>query len=474
MRQSIDPGRNLPEGIVKEHRLPRVGQVFSGSQRRRIRFALVGPSPILLIALPERRRLMAYPSVSVLVLTQFFPPEGGAAQNRLGALVRELSAAGAKVTIITAMPNYPTRRVFDGYRGRFFLREQYGAATVLRSWSWVHTRRSIVLRGLSFVSFGLSSLIVGVVYTRGIDIVLWESPPLPLGLTAWLLAKLRRAALVTNVSDLWTESLLDLQMLKPGLLSRLFERIERFLYRASRLVSGQTRYILSSVEKACPTARACFWPNGADLQNGTAAVSTAADISKRARPERFVVGYAGLMGHSQGLETVIAVAKVLRDESVQFVFVGDGPERIPLIEAAAKLNLNNILWKPQVPHRDMPEVWRSFDCALVCLRGGKVFRGAVPSKLYEAMGAGLPILLAIEGEAEAIVRDVDCGIVVKPDAPEDWARAIRHLRGSESERLRLGGNGRRAAAEKYDRAVLTRQYAEAVLALVKGGSGSTA
>lgn len=417
---------------------------------------------------------MAQRPVSVLVLTQFFPPETGAAQNRLGALVHELGASGARVTVLTAMPNYPTRRVFDSYRGKFLVREKYGAASVLRSWIWIHTHRSIMLRGLGFITFGLSSLIIGVFYTRGIDIVLWESPPLSLGLTAWLLAKFRGAVLVTNVSDLWTESLLDLQMIKPGLLSRAFERIERFLYRSSRLVSGQTKYIISSIDRVCPAVRTCYWPNGADLASGRASIESERVLPTNPRRAEFVVGYAGLMGHSQGLGTVLEVARILRSESVQFVFVGDGPDRITLVDAAAKLRLDNVLWKPQVPHREMPEVWRSFDCALVCLREGKVFRGAVPSKLYEAMGAGLPILLAIEGEAEAIVREADCGIVVKPGAPEDWARAIIRLRSSEDEGRRLGGNGRRAVEERFNRAVLTKRYAASVLATVERGPDSTA
>lgn len=418
---------------------------------------------------------MATHPVSVLVLTQFFPPETGAAQNRLGALVHELGASGARVTVLTAMPNYPTRRIFDGYRGKFLVREKHGAATVLRSWIWVHAHRSIMLRGLSFVSFGLSSLLIGMMYTRKIDIILWESPPLSLGLTAWLLAKLRGAALVTNISDLWTESLLDLQMIKPGLLSRAFERIERFLYRASRLVSGQTKYIISSIERVCPAVPTCYWPNGADIPSRTAlALAEPANGNPTSSDHtEFVVGYAGLLGHSQGLETVLEVARMLQSEPVQFVFVGDGPDRAPLLEAAAKRGLVNIAWRPQVSHHEMPEVWKSFDCALVCLRKGKVFYGAVPSKLYEAMGAGLPILLAIEGEAEAIVREADCGIAVKPDSPEDWARAIRRLRNSEDERRRLGGNGRRAVEEKFNRAILTKQYAASVLATVERGPDST-
>jgi glycosyltransferase involved in cell wall biosynthesis len=111
----------------------------------------------------------------------------------------------------------------------------------------------------------------------------------------------------------------------------------------------------------------------------------------------------------------------------------------------------------------MPGIWRGFDCALVCLRRGRVFRGAVPSKLYEAMGAGLPVLLAIEGEAAEIVREADCGVVVKSEEPTELAAAIRSLRGSVEERRRLGDNGRRAATGRFNRSKLTRPFAESLL-----------
>jgi len=420
---------------------------------------------ILAISLQLGHIAMVQRPVSVLLLTQYFPPETGAAQNRLAGLVRELTDLGAKVTVLTAMPNYPTGKVFENYRGRWFVRERHGSADVIRTWIWAHRRRSILMRGLSFLSFCLSALLVGIVNVRSADILIWESPPLPLGLTAWILAKVRGAQLVTNVSDLWTESLLDLGLVRPGLLSGGFARLERFLYRSSSLVSGQTRHIVAVIGQECPSIPTYHWPNGADLPPpGTMEMT-----DENPRPEwnldrhDFVVGYAGLIGHNQGLEIVVKTAQLLRDESVTFVLVGDGPEREALLGHVREHRLPNIIWRPPVPHDEMPGIWRGFDCALVCLRRGRVFRGAVPSKLYEAMGAGLPVLLAIEGEAAEIVREADCGVVVKSEEPTELAAAIRSLRGSVEERRRLGDNGRRAATGRFNRSKLTRQFAESLL-----------
>jgi glycosyltransferase involved in cell wall biosynthesis len=423
------------------------------------RASILAVSPPLGQVAMEKRR------ASVLLLTQFFPPETGAAQNRLACLVEHLTAAGAHVTVLTAMPNYPAGRVFAGFRGRWFVRERHGSADVIRTWIWCPRRRSVFWRGLGFLSFACSALLTGLTRIRRFDILVWESPPLPLGITAWLLTRLRRARLVTNVSDLWTQSLLDLGIIREGIVAKTFARLERFLYRSSSLVSGQTRHIVAVIGQVCPSIPTYHWPNGADLPPpGTIEMT-----DENPRPEwstdrhDFVVGYAGLIGHSQGLEIVVETAQLLRDESVTFVLVGDGPERESLLGHVREHRLPNIIWRPPVPHDEMPGIWRGFDCALVCLRRGRAFRGAVPSKLYEAMGAGLPVLLAIEGEAAEIVREADCGVVVKSEEPTALAAAIRSLRGSVEERRRLGDNGRRAATGRFNRSKLTRQFAESLL-----------
>ena len=386
-----------------------------------------------------------------MVLTQYYPPEIGAAPNRLSALVRGLTDAGHAVTVLTAMPNYPMGRYYPGYGG-LFRRENHNGSAVVRTFIYPTQSAGIVKRLLCYFTFVFSSVVLGGWFLEKPDYILTESPPLFLGLSGFLLSRWKRARWIFNVSDLWPESAVCLGVLKPGLALRLSESLEAFCYRRAWLVSGQSSEIVQNIKKRFPSVPAFYLPNGVDTQRFRPDCGTPETRARLRSEPGCVVLYAGLHGLAQGLEQIIAVATQLRDNTaITFVFLGDGPVKGALISEAAARGLNNVKFLDPVPQDQMPALIAAADIVLVPLKTH--VPGAVPSKLYEAMSSGRALIVIASGEAADIVSRDRVGVVVAPGDTEGLKRSLLELAHNSSYREELGAEARRTATTQYDRSV---------------------
>jgi glycosyltransferase involved in cell wall biosynthesis len=386
--------------------------------------------------------------VRIGILTQYYPPEIGAPQARLSNLAGHLVDRGHEVHVLTAMPNYPQGRVYPGYGG-LFRREDRGGVSIIRSYVYPATGLG-GRRLVNYFSFVLSSALVGTFAIPRLDYLITESPPLFLGISGYLLSRLKRARWIFNVSDLWLESAVQLGALREGLVFRTARALENFCYRNAWCVSGQSREILSEIGQQQPQVRMYH------LSNGVATESFGPDLASDETRDQLAPGkatiavYAGLHGYAQGLENVLEAAALLRDvDSLSIVLIGDGPEKQALMERARSERLDNVRFLDAAPRERMPSFLSSADIALVPLKE-RLF-GAVPSKLYEAMGAGLPVVLMTGGEAETIVRESGAGVVVPPGDVPALASAIRRLAEDPEERRAMGARGRDAALTRFDR-----------------------
>jgi glycosyltransferase involved in cell wall biosynthesis len=399
--------------------------------------------------------------VKVGILTQYYPPEMGAAQARLSELARRLRERGHDVVVLTAMPSYPTGKVFDGYRG-VFRRERHDGVKVMRTWSWPTLSTRVVPRTLSYLSFTITSALVGAILLPRLDVLVIESPPLPLGLSGVLLSRLRRARLVVNVSDLWPESAVHLGVLRDqGRATRLAYKLERFCYRHAWRVSGQSHEIRESIERRYPGTRTIELAGGVDT---TLFDPARRDDALRARlfGERPVVAvYAGLHGIAQGLDQLLDAANRLRArDDLTIAFVGDGALKSELVHRAGRLGLDNVRFVDVQPRETMPAVLASADIALVPLRTH--LPGAVPSKLYEAMASGVPVVLVADGEPAGILAAAGAGIAAAPGDVPAIAAAIDRLADDAAERRRLGAAGREAAVARHDRRAACDRFIDAL------------
>ena len=389
--------------------------------------------------------------MKIVLHTQYYPPEIGAPQTRLAVLAQAFVERGHEVTVLTAMPNYPRGQIYSGYGGLHCC-EVIEGVKVLRSFIYPTKSVGFVRRMGNYLSFVASSGVVGAAVLPRADVLITESPPLFLGLSGWLLSRLKRARWVFNVSDLWPESAVRLGVIRPGLGLRLAERLEAFSYQHAWLVTGQSREILSDIAARFPDVPTFHLSNGVETSRFRPDLR-----SDRLRAELLdgltsscVAIYAGLHGIAQGLEQVLEAAAKLRETSeLAIVFVGDGPEKGRLIRQANGLGLKNVRFLDPRPREAMPALMASADIALVPL--GTRLPGAVPSKLYEAMGSGLPVVLAADGEAARIVNETGAGLAVRPGDSDGLAGALSSLAADSEMRHRMGRDGRAAVEARFDR-----------------------
>lgn len=288
------------------------------------------------------------------------------------------------------------------------------------------------------------------------DLIWVESPPLFIGLAARWLSRRWRRPYVFNVSDLWPESAVQLGIIGPGPVARLAEALELSLYRHAAGVTGQTEDIVASVRRRAPDVRVEHIGNGVDpTRFGPERADDAARELLGREPGPIFL-YAGLLGYAQGLDQILDVASRLpADVPVRFVLVGDGPRRRELEDRVAAEGLWRVRILPPVARDRVPALLAASDVAVVSL--GPEIANAVPSKLYEGMAAGLPLLLIAEGEAVRRVEEAEAGLAARPGDLEAIRAHVEALARDESLRRRLGAAGRRAAEGVYDRATIARR-----------------
>ena len=411
--------------------------------------------------------------MKVLLITQYFPPETGAVQNRLSDLAEKLASSGHSVTVLTAMPNYPTGKIFKEYRRRWLSEEDFGRVKVIRTWILATTSRGFVARLTNYASFTLASVIAALMKVRSQDIVVTESPPLFLGLSGLFISWLWRAKFVFNVSDLWPQSAVDLGILRNKSLILFSSAMEEFTYRHADLIMGQTQGIVTNIRSRVPT-EVVLYTNGFDS-------SASLENLERERIRQtfgfgcstFIAGYAGLHGLAQALDSVLNAAEKLIDhKDIAFVFFGDGPAKATLQKAARERSLQNVHFFAPEPNQRMREILSAWDVSLVPLKRLELFKGALPSKLFESMGMGIPVVLAATGEAQALVEKAEGGICVPPEDPAALANAILFLRDHPGSCRGMGQNARKFIAAHYDRRAIAVRVEEAFLRLLKTASGT--
>ena len=390
----------------------------------------------------------------ILFLTQYYPPETGAPQNRLHELAVRLRSEGAQVEVLTAMPNYPRMEIFPDYRGKKFMRETIEGVPVYRSWIFVRKSPSTFLRLINYFSFVVSSYLIGRRHLPKYDYLLFESPPLFLGMSARALARAKGAKLIMNVSDLWPESAEKLGLVSNRQALNAAKRLEENLYRRSALITGQTQGIVADISRRFPDKRVEWLPNGVDTtyyrpEN----VATGTRDKMGYQPDDFLVLYAGIVGHAQALEVAVHAADKLRDlPRVKFLIVGAGPEKEKLQALKETLRVDNLQFFDPVTKTEMPELWRAADAALVPLRDIPLFQGAIPSKIFEAQAMEVPLLLGVKGEAyDLFITRGGGGLAFRPEDADDLAAQVRKLVENPDLAISLGQAGRRFVSENFDR-----------------------
>lgn len=363
--------------------------------------------------------------MKILFFTENFPPETNAAATRVYERAVYWAKWGHEVTVITCQPNFPYGKLFDGFQNAYAVGSMSNIK-VVRVKTFIAANRGIISRVLDFLSFMVMGYLAARKETTP-DVVVSTSPQFFAAVAAWWFAKRRGLKYVFELGDLWPASIAAVGAMKPNLGLRLIEKLELKMYRDADAVVALTKSFKDNlISRHIPAEKIAVVINGVDLwrygpRPKNQDLASVADLPKNA----FVIGYVGTHGMAHALDNVLSAASKLQDHSdIIFLFVGAGAERAALMARALTENLTNVRFMPPQPKDAMPEVWSLCDVALVHLKDSDVFAGVIPSKIFEAMSMGLPILFAgPAGEASHIIEASEAGLVVAAENPDDLAKA---------------------------------------------------
>ena len=389
----------------------------------------------------------------ILFLTDNFIPEGNAPASRTYEHAKVWVKNGAKVTVLTCTPNFPDGKVFSGYKNNWLFKEEIDGIKIWRVKTYISENKGFMKRIIDFISFMISSFIFGL-FVKKVDVIVGTSPQFFTMISAWALSKLKKARFIFELRDIWPASIYAVGVMKKNRLIRFLETIEIFLYHQADMIISVTHSFRNELKmRGIDPSKIYIIENGVDLSKFYPLESKDKNfIEKYNLNGKFVVGYIGTHGLAHGLDNVLEAAKQLQKyENIKIVLVGGGADRLRIEKLAISKNLHNVIMIKSQPKDQMPNLWSICDISLVHLKNAELFKTVIPSKIFESMAMGIPILYsAPEGEAANIIFDNKLGIVTKPENPKCLAESILNLQSDETKLLIYSENCLRTA-KKYNR-----------------------
>jgi len=398
----------------------------------------------------------------VLLIHQAFAAIDEPGGTRHYELARYLAGRGHQVTVITSPLSYLT-----GVARTTSSQADVSGLTILSTYTYPALHRSFAHRLISFVSFMLSSF-TAAFRLEGVDLVWGTSPPIFQGLTAWAVARLKRAPFLFEVRDLWPAFAISVGVLRQPVLIKASEWLERFLYSHADLLLVNSPGFISHVKER-GASRVELVPNGADPAMFDP-YATGCDFRRDHNLEgKFVVLYAGAHGMSNDLNVVLKAAALLPPASqIAVVLLGDGKEKPSLVLQAAELGLNNVLFIPPVPKQEMAQALAAADACLAILKPVEMYKTVYPNKVFDYMAAGRPVILAIDGVIREVVETAGAGIFVPPGDAQALAAAILEFASKPEMRKAMGLRGRQAVEANFSRIALAHRLEEILEDLTPG------
>lgn len=389
----------------------------------------------------------------ILFLTDNFPPEGNAPASRTFEHARVWVELGNKVTVITCAPNFPEGKVFEGYSNDWINRETMEGIDVVRVKTYITANEGFVKRILDFMSFMVTGFCAGL-FVKKPDIVVATSPQFFTAVSGWAVSAFKRKPFVFELRDVWPASITAVGAMKKSLVIRLLEKLEMFLYRcADKIIAVGDGYKNEIIERGVPADKISVVLNGVDSNIYKPQSQKAKDYAEQyGLTGKFVVGYVGTHGMAHALDKVLDAAELLKgNDSIRILLAGGGAAKPALEARIARENLNNVICIPRQPKERMPDLWSLCDLSLVSLKDTDLFATVIPSKIFESMGMGLPIIIsAPDGESTKIVVQNESGLAIPPENPKELAKAISHL-AKDDELIAQLADKALTAATRYSR-----------------------
>lgn len=406
----------------------------------------------------------------ILFLTDNFPPEVNAPASRTFEHCRRWAARGHRITVVTCAPNFPFGRVIGGYRNKLWQSEEMDGIRVIRVWTFIARNEGFAKRIVDYLSFMVMGFLAAL-FVRKPDIIIGTSPQFFTACAAFGVSLVKRRPWVFELRDLWPESIRAVGAMKEGRILRALERLELFLYRRADAIVAVTNAFKRRLEaQGIDGGKIHVVTNGVDTGRFSHRPKDAELAAELGLTDSFVAGYIGTHGMAHGLDTILDAAALLktRDEGkdVRILMLGDGAQRAAIERRAAAEGIDNVVFVPSVPKEQVARYWSLLDVSIIHLKRNDTFKTVIPSKMFECMAMGLPVLHGIEGESADLIEQNACGLLFEPENFNELAEHIVALKADPARRetLRHGGL---AAAPRYDRNALADMMLDHLVATVR-------
>ncbi|QOL24421.1 glycosyltransferase family 4 protein [Thalassotalea sp. LPB0316] len=405
----------------------------------------------------------------ILFFTDNFPPESNAPASRTFEHAREWVNSGHKVTVITGVPNFPEGKVYENYQNKWYQKEYIEGIEVRRVKTYIAANAGFFRRILDFTSFMVTSFIAGF-FVKKVDVVVGTSPQFFTTVSAWGLSALTKKPFVFELRDIWPASIKAVGAVNRSWVVNWLEKLELFLYRKADLIIAVTNSFKENlINRGIDGEKIEVVLNGVDDSKfKPVSEKNSYFIDKLSLDDKFVVGYLGTHGMAHGLPSVIDAAELLKGyKNIHFLFVGSGVVKQQLIALAKEKELENITFIPRQRKEMMPQFWGLCDVSLISLKKDDLFTTVIPSKVFESMGMGLPMITsAPPGEVTTLVKTSGSGIVISPENSEELAAAISKLHSNKSLTTSYAKSSY-LASKLYCRRALAKDMLEAMVRLIK-------
>jgi len=405
----------------------------------------------------------------ILFLTDNFPPEGNAPASRTFEHAREWVDKGHKVTVISCAPNFPEGKVFEGYTNKWLSKQKIKGISVWRVKTYITANEGFIKRTIDFVSFMVSSMFFGL-FVRKVDVVVGTSPQFFTVISAWALAKFKRVPFVFELRDIWPASITAVGAIRGSWIIKILEKLELFLYRQADLIISVTHSFKAELQSRGVSAdKIKVVLNGVDLSKYKPLTEKDKEFSEKYHLQgKFVAGYIGTHGLAHALDSIIEAAELLKaEDDIRVVFAGGGADRSRLERLVEIKGLSNVVMIPRQPKENMQKIWSLCDVSLVSLRDTSLFSTVIPSKIFESMAMGLPIIISVpEGESTDIIRTQKVGLVIPPENSNSFVKAILKLEKDEDLYRDLADHSL-LAASKFNRKILALEMLSNIEKLVR-------
>lgn len=365
--------------------------------------------------------------MKILFLADNFPPEVNAPASRTYDHLKEWKKAGHDVKVITCAPNFPKGKVYDGYKNKLYQTEVMDGINVIRVWSYIAENKGFFRRTLDYISFSVTSFLVGLFVKC--DIIIATSPQFFAALSGRTLSFFKRKPWIMEVRDLWPESIKTVGMMKDNLFIKYFEWQEKRCYRSAKhIVVVTDSFKKNLVARGIDAEKISVIKNGANRELFSPMEKDQAIISELGLEGKKIIGYIGTHGMAHRLDFILKCAKNMENKNdYHFLLIGSGARKEELLRLKEEKDITNVTMLDSVPKTEVNRYISILDLALINLRKSDLFKTVIPSKIFENAGMEIPILMGVEGEAQEIIERYGAGLCFEPENEEDFNQKLNEL-----------------------------------------------